>query len=65
MNSTTKVVIGLAIATGIAVGWACRFQMIPEANDGAYLLNRWTGQVYLINPDRVTALPYEQKSASN
>lgn len=48
-----KYMVPLAVAVAIAFGWATRWDITPIPNgDGpgrAYLLNRWTGAIYILN----------------
>ena len=59
MNSPSKVAIGLAVVICIVVGWACRFQVIPQQPGFFYIMNRWTGQVYLVEETEIHSVPYK------
>lgn len=40
------------------LGWACRYEMARVGKTNAYyLLNRWTGEVYLLTPADVRRIP--------
>jgi hypothetical protein len=57
MNSTMKVWVGLAIGGAIALGWTCRFQITSQQEGVFYMVNRWTGQVYVVTTTFVSPVP--------
>lgn len=44
----------------LAAGWFYRFEAITVDRGAAYLLNRWTGDVYLLVPGRIRKLDFHE-----
>ena len=49
-----KAVFVASILALIALGWAFRWEITPlPGNSKAYLLNRWTGEIYFLDQDEM------------
>lgn len=46
-----RLLVCLGIAAALVLAWTARFQPLPTGNSSAaYMVNRWTGAVYVITP---------------